>query len=166
MRTAGRHRRLAAVLLCAVIVAGCAAPAPWAQRPIAAPTDAEAADAERCEADARATARPWRVSPWFAGWLAVDLVLLAAEILSGTPTKEVAIALGATSLVVLLVEAERWDEPTGRQPYAEVYRACMEQRGYRLESEPEMAEGPAKVLPLSGGLGPTLLPPNATGSPR
>ena len=89
--------------------------------------------------------------PAFAGWLAVDLVLLAAEILSGTPTKEVAIALGATTLVLLLVEAERWDEPTARQPYVEVYRACMEQRGYRFESEPEWPRDLLGCFPCQAG---------------
>jgi hypothetical protein len=98
MRTAGWPRPVLVVVLFMGIVAGCAAPASWVHRPIAEPPDAGAADAERCEADARVIARPWRASPSVAGWLALDLSLLAAEILSATPTKEVAIALGATTL--------------------------------------------------------------------
>jgi len=97
MRTAGWPRPVLVVVLFMGIVAGCAAPASWVQRPIAEPPDAGAADAERCEADARVIARPWRASPSVAGWLALDLALLAAEILNATPTKEVAIALGATT---------------------------------------------------------------------
>jgi len=166
MRTAGWFRPAVMAVLFIGIVAGCAGPASWVHRPIAEPPDAGAADAERCEADARVIARPWRASPSVAGWLALDLALLAAEILSATPTKEVAIALGATTLVLLIVEAERWDEPATRQQYVEAYHTCMERRGYRFGPESGMAEGRAMAFPRSGRPGPTPPLPDATGSPR
>jgi|WetSurMetagenome_2_1015567.scaffolds.fasta_scaffold80159_1 hypothetical protein len=119
MRTVKRVRAVMLVLLCAGIIAGCAVPASWVHRPNAAPSDAEVADADRCEADARLTARPWRALPSVVGWLALDLAILAAEIVGVPAAREAAIGLGAVALVLLVVEAERVGDPAARQPDAE-----------------------------------------------